>query len=229
MVLTIIIDILIVAMIGIGAFFGIKNGFIATLAKPVKLFASVLLAIALSSTVATTIVEPIIETPLTGQITEYLVTECENLTSENAKEQIPTVLKFASGVVGIDISEISGDTSAEYITDLVTQLAHPAIHIFAIIISFVILYFLLRLVFSILLSIVDSMFNKGFIGALNKIVGCVFTTSFAIIIAWAFVSIFDYSLNLSLLAENDWAVNFEGGYLYRLLKNISPIDLLLSF
>ena len=229
MALKIIIDIIIVLIIGFGAFWGVKKGFIATLAKPVKFFASLILAIMLSTIVATYIVEPIVEEPITSQISHFLVEKCENATVENADERIPTVLKFAAGVVGINIKDITASTIDEYVSSLVSELSHPVVHIFSIIVSFAFLYLVLRLLFTLIFALINHLLNRGFIGVINKILGCVFTTLFAVIIAWAFVSVFDYALNLPFLSDKEWAMNFDGGYIYKFFKSISPIELLLSF
>ncbi len=229
MVLTIIIDILLLGMIGFGIFWGIKNGFISAIAKPVKFFASLLFAILLSSVAATAIIEPMIEVPLTGQISDYLVEKCDDITPDNAKDKVPTVLKFAAGVVNVDLEEIEGGTTEEYITALVETLAHPVVHLFATIIAFILLYFIFKLIFSLLLWLTNLMFKKGVVGVVNKIFGAVATTAFAMVVAWGFVSVFDYFINLSFIAENSWAMNFNGGFLYDFFKSVSPIDLLLSF
>ena len=122
-----------------------------------------------------------------------------------------------------------GSTIEEYVSLLVSELAQPVVHIFAIIVSFVLLYFALRLLLTLLFALINLLLNRGLIGVVNKILGCVFTTLFAVIIAWAFVSVFDYALNLPFLSDKEWAMNFDGGYIYKFFKSISPIELLLSF
>ncbi len=229
MVLNIIIDVILLAIIGFGIYWGAKNGFISAIAKPVRLFLSILLAILLSSYFASWVIEPIIEKPITGQITDYLVEKCDDITPENAESKVPTVLKFAAGVVGVNLSDIEGGTTEEYIEALVDKLAHPVVHLFATIIAFVILFFVFKLIFSIFLWFVNRIFSGGVVGVVNKIFGAALTTCFAIVVAWGFVSVFDYIVNIPLIAENEWAMNFSGGYLYGFFKSFSPIDILLSF
>ena len=52
MIANIVVDLIIVSILVIGAFIGIKRGFILTLAKPVKWIASVLIALSLCNSVA---------------------------------------------------------------------------------------------------------------------------------------------------------------------------------
>jgi len=225
----IIVDVIIALLILIGAFLGFKRGFFYTATKPVKWFAAILLALTLSSTVATSIVQPIIEEPITNQISDYLTDKCEDLTPENAKEELPTLVKLAAGLADVDIDSIDGETTAEFITQTVDKLAKPLVYLLAVIISFFAIYFLSKIILAILLGILNKIFLDGVLGIVNKILGLVIGAFFAFVVLWLAVILFGYVISIPSVAATDFAKSFDGGYIYRFIKSMSPLDLLLSF
>jgi uncharacterized membrane protein required for colicin V production len=229
MAANIIVDLVIVAIVLSGAFIGIKRGFILTLAKPIKLIASIVIALSLCNTVATSIVQPMIEAPITNQISSYLTEECEEITAENAKDELPTLLKLAAGIVGVDVESVMGDGTSEYISEIVDKLAVPAIHLIAVVISYFALYFLSKILISLAVSLINGIFSGGIFGIANKILGFLVSTFFAFVAAWLLTSLFGYIINIPAFKEVGWINSFEGGYVYKFFKEISPIDLLLSF
>lgn len=223
------VDLIIIAIIAVGAIVGISRGFILTLAKPVKWVAAILIALCLCNPVANEIVQPMIEAPITNQISEYLTEECSDITAETAGKELPTLLKLAAGIVGVDVTSMTGENASEYISEIVSKLAVPAIHLISVIIAYLALYFLSKLLLALAVSLINSIFSGGIFGIVNKILGFVFSTTFAFIIAWLVTALFGYIIHLPSLADVQWISSFEGGFVYKFFKEISPIDLLLSF
>ena len=224
----ILVDVIIAAILIVGMVFGIKRGFFLTATKLVKWFLAILIAFSLSSFVAGAILEPMIEEPVTNQISDYLMDKCDVLTAENAKDELPTVLKLAANLVDVDLDTLEGDGEA-LITEIVDKLAGPVIHLFAVIVSFFVLYFLSKILLSILITILNSVFEHGILGVFNKILGFFFCGSIAFVVAWLFVLLFSYAINIPLVADMAWASDFDGGFLYDFFKRMSPLDILLSF
>ena len=164
-----------------------------------------------------------------GQISNYLITKCEGITAATASDQLPTLLKFAAFLAGIDITSITAESSVAYITTIVEQLATPVIHLIAVIISFVLLYFLFKILLSLGFSVINGIFNVGILGVVNRTLGFIFNGFFFFIIAWVFVMLFGYFINIPGIVNAEWAQNFEGGFIYRFFKSMSPVDILLSF
>lgn len=225
----IIVDVIIVLLIVLGAFLGCRRGFFYTATKPIKWFAAILLALTLSSAVASSIVQPIIEKPITNQISDFLTEKCENLTPENAKDELPTLVKLAAGLADVDIDSINGETTAEFISETVDKLAKPLIYLIAVIISFFAVYFVSKLLLAILLRILNSVFSQGVLGVINKTLGLVIGAFFAFVILWVAVIVFGYIISIPSVAATDFAKSFDGGYIYKFIKSMSPLDLLLSF
>lgn len=229
MLINILVDATIVAIIVGGAIIGIAKGFVSSVARPVKWVASIVLAFSLSTPFADAVVFPMIEAPITNQISSYLIEKCSHITAANAGEELPTLLKIAAGVAGIDVTSIQTDGASDFISLLVDKLAYPTIHLISVIISFFAVYFLSKLVLGILLSIINHAFDGGVFGVMNKVLGFFFSTSIAFISAWLLTSVFGYVISLPAFADNPWIVSFDGGFVYKFFKGLSPIDLLLSF
>lgn len=225
----IIVDLILVAIIAAGVIIGIKRGFFLTVVKPIRWALTLVLALALASPIADLIIQPMIEAPITNQISSYLSEKCADITASTADKDLPTLLKFAAGAVGVDVSALSGANSEEYIKSLVDALALPAINIIAVIISFFVLYFVLKIVLKLLINLLNKLIDGGLFGALNKTLGCVFNTLLAIIVAWAFTSVFEYIISLPVFVDAGITDAFNGGFIYKFFKSMSPIDLLLSF
>lgn len=229
MLINILIDVIIVGVIAGGAIFGIARGFISSVAKPVKWVASIVIAFSFCTAFSGAVIYPIIEAPITNQLTEYLVDKCSHITAANASEELPTLLKLAAGAVGVDLSSLETDGATDFISQLVDKLAHPVINMISVVVSFFAVYLISKLVLSILLSIINHAFDGGVFGVLNRVLGFLFTTSLAFVVAWILTSVFGYVISLPAFADTAWIASFEGGYVYKFFKGISPIDLLLSF
>jgi hypothetical protein len=222
--MSIFVEIILWAIIIVGVALGVKAGFISMAAKPVKLILSLVLAFALCASFATAVVTPIIEQPITNYIYEFLLENCPELNIDNVAEELPTVLKMAAGMYGIDVEEIVAQNAGrDIIAEITAVLADPVISIFSTIISFVILYFVFKLVVTIALALVDLIFSNGVFGALNKVLGGVSGAIISFAAAWA----------VAVLVEFLFHINGNGienaGILYTFFNTYSPIELLLSF
>ena len=222
--MSIFVEILLWVILLVGVALGIRSGFIRMAAKPVKLILSLVLAFSLCTSVAEGIVTPIIEQPITNYIYDFLAENCPELNIENVAEELPTVLKMAAGMYGINVEEIVAQNAGrDIIAEITAVLAAPVISILAIIVSFVLLYFVSKLLITLALSLIDLIFSNGIFGALNKILGGVSGAVISFAVAWA----------LAVLIEFLYHINGNGlenpGLLYTFFNTYSPIELLLSF
>ena len=225
----IVVDLILCAIMVFGVVLGIKNGFLLTVAKPVRWVAALVIAFSLASVVGESIIQPLIEDPITNQITDYLVEKCPDITPSNADDKLPTLLKIAASIVGVDVSAIKQDSVVDFVSVLVSKLASPAVSLISTIIAFFALYLVSKIVLSIGVKLLNAIFKGGVLGALNKTVGCVFGLCFSFAIAWLFTCVFSYVVHFPMVASTSWGSSFTGGYIYRFLESITPIELLLSF
>lgn len=222
--MNIVIEILLWVAIALGAILGIKAGFISMASKPIKLVLAIVIAFSLCTSVAEGIIAPIIEQPITNYIYDFLVENCPELNIENVAEELPTVLKMAAGIYGINVEEIIAENAGrDIIAEITLTLASPVIHILSIIVSFVLLYIVSKLLVALLLSLVDLIFSNGVFGALNKTLGGISGTVISLAIAWG----------IAIFVEFLYHINGTGledpGILYSFFNTYSPIELLLSF
>ena len=96
MVANVIFDIILVGILLAGAIMGIKNGFVDTIAKPVKFVAAIVIAISLASVVGSAIIEPIIGPAISHKLSDILIEEYSEITAATANESLPTLIKFAA-------------------------------------------------------------------------------------------------------------------------------------
>ncbi len=226
MAVNIVIDIILIGIVATFAIIGAVKGLFHTIAKPVRFFLALFLAFQLAEWFSVSIVEPIIGAPLSNQLVAYLENAFSGIETISF-EELPTLIRLAVGLMNIDVPDTI-DTH-EFLTDLINKLTGPAIHIVSIIISFVFLYFVLKLILWIVFSILNQMFDTGVVGVVNRIFGFVFNTAFGFIVAWGLVVVFGYVVSLPVIAETSWGDQFTGGFVYGFLKDLSPLDLLLSF
>ena len=222
--MSIFVEILLWVILVIGIALGIKSGFIRMAAKPTKLILSLVLAFSLCTSVANGIVAPIIEQPITNYIYEFLVENCPEINIDNVAQELPTILKMAAGMYGIDIEEIVAQNAGrDIIAEITATLAEPVISIFALIISFVLLYVISKLLITLALSLIDLIFSNGVFGALNKTLGGISGAIISFAVAWA-VAVF-----IEFLYHINGAGLDNPGILYTFFNTYSPIELLLSF
>ena len=225
----ILVDVIIALIVIAGAVLGIKRGFLISVARPIKWFAALFIAFSLCTPIAQGIIKPFIEAPITNQISGYLTERCADITAENAGEKLPTVLKLAAELADVNINSIEGESSKEIINALVDKLADPVISLISTIAAFILVYILAKLLLSIAIKLLNSIFEHGVLGVLNRTLGFAFGLIFSFMCAWIFVIVFGYVISIPAIADVGWVESFEGGVIYRLFKNISPLDLLFSF
>lgn len=229
MFLKLIVDLVLILIVAIGIFVGVKQGFIKTVAKPVKIILTFVIATSFASRFAVGAVEPRLGPALTNQIEEYILSECGDINSENLEEELPTLLKIAAGIFDVDIKDSEAESPEALVNAIVNKLTYPVVHVVSVIISFVILALLSSIILSILLWIISAIFDGGVIGVFNRILGGAVCFVLSFVTAWLLASVFTYTIHLPSVADKAWASSFEGGLIYRFFNSINPIDLLLSF
>ena len=228
MVLNIILDLVLVGILVGGMIIGLKNGFVKAIEKPLKPIFSLGFALAFSRAFAAWVVEPIISEPVFNRISGFLYDNCTNLSPEIIVDELPTLIKLAASLSGVDLNAITGG-SEDLLSSLVAELTLPLVHIVATVISFLLLIVIARLLLILVFAIVNKVCEVGALKLVNRVLGCIVCVFFAIFVAWGVVSIFGCIISLPSLAETEFIKSFTGGFIYNLFKQYNPIGLLLSF
>ena len=228
MILNVILDLVLVGILVVGMVIGLKNGFVKTIEKPLKSIFSLGFSITFSRIFAEWVVEPIISEPVFNRISGFLYDHCTNLSPEITVDELPTLIKLAASLSGVDLNVITGG-SEDLLSSLVAKLTLPLVHIVATVISFLLLIVAARLLLMLVFVIVNKVCEVGALKVLNRVLGCIVCVFFAIFIAWGVVSIFGCIISLPSLAETEVIKSFTCGFIYNLFKQYNPIGLLLSF
>jgi uncharacterized membrane protein required for colicin V production len=224
-----IVDIAFMLIFAIGVIIGIKMGFVKTVAKPVKFVLAVFIAFAFAANLSSAVISPLISAPITNQLTAFLSEKFADVTAETV-DSLPTLVKFAAGLCGVDIAEVASNPGESgVIGSIVEKITTPFTDIICTAVAFILLFFVAKLVLTVLFAIVDKVVDNGLIGVINKLIGAVFMGAFTFILCWCIAAIFELVINLPVFEEQAWAAEFTGGFVYKFLKSINPIDLLLSF
>ena len=230
MLANIIFDLILVGILVAGAVMGIKNGFLVTVARPVKFVATIAMAFALASTVGSLVVEPIIGPAISNKVSDILIEEYSEITAENANESLPTLIKFAASMCDVDIDNVASTADgASVIESVVDAVTSPVVDIISVIFGFIIAYFLSKIFLGFALKFINSLINRGLVGKVNRALGCIFSLFLAFVAGWALTSVSEFILNIPFIASADWAEGFTGGVIYRFFRSFTPLDLLLSF
>lgn len=219
---SIIVDVLLVAIVLFGMVSGAYKGFVKTVAKPVKFVASLLFAYYVCDSISVKFIEPFINTPIANQLKDFMYEKCANLTAENVSTELPTLLKMAAGMFGINVEEVAQGSVNGVLDAIIESLTGPIVHVIGIIVSFILAYIAAKIILSIAVFLIDIVLKGGALGVVNKILGFVFGSAFSVIVAWALVSVAEFAMGFV-------GYNFESGFIYNFFSNFNPLDLLLSF
>ena len=222
MVPSIIVDLVLVAIVIFGIISGFKRGFVNTIAKPVKIVASIAFAWWTCDSISLKWIEPLISTPISNQLKDFMYDKCAELTADNVASELPTLLKMAAGMFGINVEDVAQNSVSGVLDAIVDSLTNPIIHIVGIVVSFILCYIAAKILLSLCFMLVDTCLKSGPLGWINKILGFIFGAAFAVIVAWLLVVVAEFAMGFI-------GYNFESGYVYDFFSNFNPLDLLLSF
>ena len=223
-------DVILIGILLFGLGMGIKNGFVDTVARPIKFVFAIAMAISFASAFGSTVIEPIIGPAISHKLSDILVEEYAELTATNATESLPTLIKLAAIMCGVDIKHVvTTSEGASVIEAVVEAVTTPVVGMISIIFGFIAVYFLSKVLFSVGMVFINAIVRRGVIGSVNKALGSVFGLFFAFVVGWAVTSVFEFLLNIPAIASANWVENFTGGPVYNFFKSFTPLDLLLSF
>ncbi len=230
MLMNVLFDIVLVVTLLSGAIMGFKNGFVDTVARPVKFVLALVLAFSLAKTVGTFLVEPMIGPAISHKFSTILIEKYSDITAANVDKNLPTLVKLAAGLCGVDVQNVAstadGVSVIESVANAVTE---PVVDIISIILGFVIAYFASKLILKFLLMLINAVVNNGIAGKFNRTLGSVISLFLAFVVGWAFTSVCEFIFNIPAIASTDAIAGFTGGPVYRFFRTFTPLDLLLSF
>ena len=229
MALKIILEILLIGILVGGSYYGIVTGFFKMAAKPLRLIVGVLFSSLLCKVIGRFVIAPIIQSPITNYIKDFMYERCADLSPDNMVSEIPTLLKMAGAAFNVNVMADPTLTTDQMLENVISTLTYPAVQIIAAVIAFILLFLLSKVLISVGIWLINSYVTVGVLGEINKVMGFVLAGALAILAAWAFTGVMDFIFHLGIFNGSEVISNFEGGWIYRLFASFSPIELLLSF
>ncbi len=229
MALKIILEIILIGILVGGSYYGIVTGFFKMATKPLKLIASLLFSYALCGVVGKYIIAPIIQSPITNYVKDFMYEHCADLSPDNVVTEIPTLLKMAGAAFDVNVMADPTATTDQMLNTVINDLTYPAVQIVSAIFAFIILFFVGKLLISLGIWVVNSYVSVGVLGKVNQVMGFVLAFVLAFLAAWVLAGLLDFIFHLGIFNGSELIRNFKGGWIYQLFVSFSPIELLLSF
>ena len=223
-----IVDAVIVLIVIIGIIIGVKRGFVETVAKPVRIVAGLGVAFSLCQPVGEKYIKPLIKNPLVEKLTSFVEEKCGELTTDTTASDLPFVLRMLARIFNVDVETVAEEATNSIVAAIVDALADPFVNIIGSILAFIALFIVTSIACWLIFKIIGLIFSIGPLGALNKVFGLVFGAIFALIIVWALSVGIDFVMDKGVFAEVEYVNSFTGGPLYNVVKELNPIDLILS-
>ncbi len=218
-------DILLCLAIAVGFIVGAVRGFVRSVAKPIRIVCAGFLAYLLCSVIGPNLIQPVVQAPISNQVSDFLVEKCETLDIDH----LPSLLKFAASLCNLDLSAYEGETTEESAHLIAEAVAEPLARILSIAIAFVLLFILCSLLLRLLLAVIDHSLKNSPLKGFNRALGSVTGGLMGIVCVWLFCALFTWVVSLPAFAEAEWAIECQKGVVYGLFRSIDPLELLLSF
>lgn len=215
--MTWIIEITLICVLLLGAYYGYAGGFFKLAMQPIKRASGILFALSLCRQVGNTFIAPIIRSSITNYTTEFM--------RSHSLDKIPTVIKFAAIISGREELIGSGNNAAVAITELTS----PLVALIASVLAFLLLIFLAKICFTALVNVTNRLVSVGTIGVINRALGVAFAGFFSLIVVWIMVFIIDMLFHTQTLYKFDFIAGYNPGPIFKTMRDISPLELLLSF
>ncbi len=221
----ILVDIVLAVVFLGGVVVGYNKGFLGIVERPAKIIVTVMLALALAPSVSDLIVAPYIEEPIVEFVDGCLEKNADEITGENASEELPGVLKLVAKVFKVDVDEVVENATGSIAEAITENLAKPIINAISFAISLVVLLIVSHIILVALLALINLIFKAKILGMVNKILGTVFGVVFSFVLAWGLAVMLEFAFSSSALSTLDWVVKFgDGGFVYEFLNKCDPIQ-----
>ena len=227
-VLAIVIDLLLLGIVALGIYAGIKDGFIKMAAKSFKNIFALIFAYFCCAPFAQFVVSPIIRTPINGLVSDFMYKNMPDVDPTTAANELPTVLKMLASAFGVEVAGEAANGST-YIDTLASTMSEPVVGFIAIIISAIALFFIGKLLFTFVFFLLNKFCAAGLLGKINKALGMVFGAFTFLVTACGVAALISIAFNLPVFDGNELISGFEGGFVYQFFNTFNPIELLLSF
>lgn len=227
--MSIILDVILIAVFAAFVFAAVKKGFMLSLLELVAVIAALALSYQFSPVVAQAAYDGVVEESLIetveGQIDENLNISSTTKQAEVILDAMPEFMVSFASSVGVEFEEVKAKISSESFssenlaTELVQKVAQPIVVGALTIVFFLLLASILLFVFKWLAQILSKLFKLPLIGTANKILGGVLGVCKGVIVIVFICTVLDV---LFAGGDNEIANAVNESYVIGLLYNINP-------
>lgn len=216
--MSILIDIILVAIFIVSAYFALKKGLIGTLFSLLGTVIAIVLAVMLSSPVSGFIDNEFVNPSVKQYILETVDSSSVGRSYEDALnsidvaaeiEKMPSELKSVLELAGIDTNDIISaansvkDSSADAKDDLINRIAAPISGTISRVIALIVLFIVLSIGLWVVAKLLTAIFNAlPLAGTINKVGGLIFGILRGLVIVFA-VSVLFSAISKSVDPNSD--------------------------
>ena len=228
--MSIVLDLIIVAIIAFFVITSAKRGLVKTVLDVVAFFLALYLSVTLSGVIA----EGAYNLFIKDAVVKSVEKEAPDLSSsliniEQTLDSMPDFIIDAAEKKGISNEGFkeflaSAEQGVGFYEHAVDYVAKPIIINVLITVLYIILFIVLCIIFKFVARIINKLFSIPIIGGLNKTLGAVFGLVKGTVVVAAFCIAISVIVSLTkegfLIFTNE---NIEGTYLFKLLASINPL------
>lgn len=179
--MSIILDIILIAIFAAYVFFAAKKGFIRTLLELVAVVAAIVLSFQISPVVAQSAYDGLVEKQIVSAVDEQINENVDSMSlADKANAVLDSIPEYAvsfASAVGVEISDIKDQISAEKLDSenlaqsLVEKIAEPIVVGALTVIIFMLLAVVLIILLKLAAKYISKLFNIPIVKSLNKGLG----------------------------------------------------------
>lgn len=226
----ILIDIIILAIIAVSAFFAHKKGFIGTIFSLLGTLVAIVLSIILCNPVSTVVDQQYVNPAVKSYIQTTVEKSLDEVIPEGGKfeysiNNMPTTIKSLLDVAGINIESAEQDV-ANTTSELVEKIASPISSTISRVVTMIGLFIILSIALWVVCKLLTAVFNALPIGkTLNKIGGLAFGIVRGLLIVFV-VSLLFVAVSKGTDPESNSIFSkktVESTYVLKTVNNINPL------
>lgn len=227
--LSLILDIILVAVFAAFVFAAVKKGFIRTLLELVAVVAALVLAYQFSPVMSQAVFDGMLEKNITSSIETQIGDNFDATTAakkaETALDAIPDFAVSLAETAGVNIDNIKNNISAEKLSaenvakELVEKIAEPIVTGALTIIFFVLLSCVLIIILRIAAAKIAKLFKVPLVGTVDKLLGAVLGICRGLVVLVLICTVLEF---LFANGNGELAAAVKNSTVMEILDNINP-------
>ncbi|MCH5191394.1 MAG: CvpA family protein [Oscillospiraceae bacterium] len=227
--MSLILDIILVAVFAAFVFAAVKKGFIRTLLELVAVVAALVLAYQFSPVMSQAVFDGMLEKNITSSIETQIGDNFDATTAakkaETALDAIPDFAVSLAETAGVNIDNIKNNISAEKLSaenvakELVEKIAEPIVTGALTIIFFVLLSCVLIIILRIAAAKIAKLFKVPLVGTVDKLLGAVLGICRGLVVLVLICTVLEF---LFANGNGELAAAVKNSTVMEILDNINP-------